>query len=111
MCWFDPACSGGGGTEDCTNGIDDDGNGLVDCDDFACLFDPACSGGGGSDCVNGIDDDGNGFVDCRISHVGLMRLAKKIVRMGLMMVVMVLSIVRMSCALLMQLVKKIVRMG
>ena len=29
LCAFDPAC-GGGGLEDCTNGIDDDNNGQVD---------------------------------------------------------------------------------
>ena len=71
MCFFDPACSsGGGGTaEDCTNGVDDDGNGMTDCDDFMCFFDPACSSGGGTGggeahCLNGIDDDGDGDVDC-----------------------------------------------
>ncbi|MAX09637.1 MAG: hypothetical protein CMG13_02095 [Candidatus Marinimicrobia bacterium] len=53
-----PACEGGGsGGEDCTNGIDDDGDGFIDCNDFDC----DC---GGEDCTNGIDDDGDGFIDC-----------------------------------------------
>jgi hypothetical protein len=27
---------GGGGAEDCTNGVDDDGDGAIDCDDTDC---------------------------------------------------------------------------
>ncbi len=46
--------SGGGGgsgvensyTNGCTNGIDDDGDGLVDCSDPDCFGDPACLAGG-----------------------------------------------------------------
>ena len=42
--------------ENCTNGMDDDGDGLIDCEDSDC------------DCVeicgNDIDDDGDGLVDC-----------------------------------------------
>jgi hypothetical protein len=43
--------------EICTNGIDDDGDGLVDCMDSDC---PVCV----ENCTNGIDDDGDGLVDC-----------------------------------------------
>ena len=50
---FDCDCGG----EDCSNGIDDDGDGFIDCDDFDC----DC---GGEDCSNGIDDDGDGYIDC-----------------------------------------------
>lgn len=32
--------------EDCTDGIDNDGNFLIDCDDSACSADPACQSGG-----------------------------------------------------------------
>jgi hypothetical protein len=42
------------GTENCTNGVDDDNNGMIDCNDFICLIDPACGGGGGfgeTDCA------------------------------------------------------------
>lgn len=44
--------------EDCTNGIDDNGDGLVDCADPDC---PPCSS---EVCNNGVDDDGDGLVDC-----------------------------------------------
>jgi hypothetical protein len=50
LCLIDPTgggiCScgggGGGGGENCTNGVDDDGNGMTDCADLICLLDPAC---------------------------------------------------------------------
>lgn len=48
--------------EDCSNGIDDNGNTLVDCDDPDCLEDPSC--GNVEICDNGIDDDGDGLIDC-----------------------------------------------
>src|SRR5204862_1194528 len=57
----DPDCAATCG-EDCDNGIDDDGNGLVDCADPDCFGVPPC--GGGEDCTNGTDDDGDGLVDC-----------------------------------------------
>lgn len=44
-----------GSFEDCYNGIDDDGDGLVDCDDPDCDCTEICD--------NGIDDDGDGLVD------------------------------------------------
>jgi len=34
---------GGGGTEICNNGVDDDGDGAVDCDDPDCSADPLCT--------------------------------------------------------------------
>ena len=41
------SCEGGGsGSEDCSNGIDDDGDGFIDCDDFDCDDDSVCGGGG-----------------------------------------------------------------
>jgi hypothetical protein len=33
---------GGGAVENCTNGVDDDGDGLIDCEDPDCAADPAC---------------------------------------------------------------------
>jgi Zn-dependent metalloprotease len=33
---------GGGAVENCTNGVDDDGDGLIDCEDPDCATDPAC---------------------------------------------------------------------
>lgn len=47
--------------EICNNGIDDDGDGFVDCEDFDCLGSIYCAV---EICDNGIDDDGDGFVDC-----------------------------------------------
>jgi hypothetical protein len=43
--------------EDCTNGLDDDGDGLDDCQDRDC---PECP----EDCTNGVDDDRDGRADC-----------------------------------------------
>ena len=51
---LDVVASGGGGptTEaSCTDGLDDDGDGAVDCADSDCAADPACTGGGGGTCV------------------------------------------------------------
>ena len=44
-----------GEPEDCFNGIDDDGDGLADCEDPECECPELCD--------NGEDDDGDGFVD------------------------------------------------
>jgi len=48
-------------TEVCGNGIDDDCDGAVDCDDPDCDTDAACPI---ENCANGADDDGDGRVDC-----------------------------------------------
>jgi len=50
-------------TEKCTNGRDDDKDGLVDCADPDCAGDPACAPPA-EICNNGIDDDGDSLVDC-----------------------------------------------
>ncbi len=63
------AC-GGSGTlsrypEICDNGIDDDRDGYVDCDDQDCWNHPHCTGNPAEEiCDNGMDDDGDGLVDC-----------------------------------------------
>ncbi|MHC4220162.1 MAG: integrin alpha, partial [Planctomycetota bacterium] len=44
----------GSGDEDCANGIDDDGDGDIDCEDPDCVGEIVCQ----EDCANGIDDDG-----------------------------------------------------
>ncbi|MEW5850976.1 MAG: proprotein convertase P-domain-containing protein [Myxococcota bacterium] len=46
--------------EDCTNGNDDNGDTLVDCQDPLCDSDPACF----EDCDNNTDDNGDTLVDC-----------------------------------------------
>jgi len=48
--------------EICGNGIDDDCNGLIDCQDPMCSYYPDC--GEENICDNGVDDDGDGLVDC-----------------------------------------------
>ncbi len=45
----------------CDNGIDDDGDGLIDCEDPDCLNSNICLV---EICNNGIDDDSDGFIDC-----------------------------------------------
>jgi len=50
--------------EICNNNIDDDGDGLVDCDDPDCQGDPDCVVIATEICNNNIDDDGDGLVDC-----------------------------------------------
>ena len=55
--------------EICNNGIDDDGDGDIDCADSDCLGAPECGPAGAMPmpyeiCDNGIDDDDDGKVDC-----------------------------------------------
>jgi hypothetical protein len=47
--------------ENCVNGVDDDGDGFIDCDDFDCDLDPACAV---EICDDGVDNDNDGFLDC-----------------------------------------------
>lgn len=47
--------------EDCTDGVDNDLDGLLDCEDDDCVSSSACLE---SDCTNGTDDDADGLVDC-----------------------------------------------
>ncbi len=49
--------------EICNNGIDDDDDTFVDCEDYDCIDDPACAGEF-EICDNGVDDDGDSFIDC-----------------------------------------------
>ena len=43
----------------CYDGIDNDGNGFVDCIDWSCACSPSCK----EDCYDGIDNDGDGYID------------------------------------------------
>jgi len=47
--------------EECANGLDDDGDGLVDCADPECAANTACIE---LACSNGVDDDRDGLADC-----------------------------------------------
>ena len=48
----------------CSNGLDDDGDGLFDCDDPDCADSPDCKTEPETICNNGLDDDGDGLFDC-----------------------------------------------
>jgi len=47
---------------DCEDGDDEDGDGLIDCDDPDCAQEECCFVE--CDCTDGIDNDGNGLTDC-----------------------------------------------
>jgi hypothetical protein len=58
-------CAGPPIETDCQNGIDDDGDGLVDCDDADCGTDPICLiPPTETECANNFDDDVDGLTDC-----------------------------------------------
>ena len=89
-----PSC-GGGGQENCTNGVDD-ANGFTDCDDPTCA-DPVVVTELKTT-ANGNDDDGDGTTDCDDSDCTtdpacLRGRIKPIVQMGLMTMAMAKSIV------------------
>lgn len=56
----------------CGNGIDDDGDGSVDCADSGCAVLPMCTApvpeNTSARCSNGIDDDQDGNIDCQDSE-------------------------------------------
>ncbi|WP_290689031.1 MULTISPECIES: hypothetical protein [unclassified Haematobacter] len=60
---FDAGADEAGRAGTCTNGIDDDGDGLTDGQDGSCFYLDASREVGVGDCGNGIDDDGDGLVD------------------------------------------------
>jgi len=50
--------------EDCTNRMDDDGDGDTDCFDSSCAGHTACQPVDPEVCTNGVDDDDDGATDC-----------------------------------------------
>jgi hypothetical protein len=50
--------------EVCDNGVDDDGDPYVDCEDQNCFNDPACMPDTETSCTDGVDNDGDGVIDC-----------------------------------------------
>jgi len=66
-------CRDTGAVEACVGGADEDGDGLVDCDDPDCDGTPSCDGGGTTDpeiCDDGLDNDGDGDIDCDDADCG-----------------------------------------
>ncbi|QBJ25608.1 DUF11 domain-containing protein [Haematobacter massiliensis] len=60
---FDAGADEAGRVATCTNGIDDDGDGVTDGQDDSCFYLDASREVGVGDCGNGVDDDGDGLVD------------------------------------------------
>ncbi len=56
--------SGNDAVEICDDSTDNDGNGLMDCEDPSCKDDPACEINGIEICDDDKDNDGDGAVDC-----------------------------------------------
>lgn len=54
--------------ETCDDGLDNDDDGLIDCDDSDCAASLACYAVPFEECGNGIDDDGDGDADCADSE-------------------------------------------
>ena len=65
---YDGTVGGSQGEETiCDDGLDDDGDGYIDCDDWDCDDDPICGGSGGDGediCDDGVDNDDDGYTDC-----------------------------------------------
>jgi hypothetical protein len=69
---YDGTVGGSQGEETiCDDGLDDDGDGYTDCDDWDCDDDPICGGSGGGSggdgediCDDGVDNDDDGYTDC-----------------------------------------------
>ena len=49
---------------DCTDGLDDDGDGDLDCADTDCFNKSACEFGQEQSCADSLDNDGDGLSDC-----------------------------------------------
>lgn len=49
--------------ENCTNGVDDDGDQIVDCEDIDCIFDPGCGPDGDGDADADPDGDADNDMD------------------------------------------------
>ncbi|MCO4747981.1 MAG: hypothetical protein KC912_24525 [Proteobacteria bacterium] len=59
---IDPGCDEADRTELCSNFVDDDFDGIVDCDDVDCFTEPHCVV---EECFDGFDNDLDGDVDCQ----------------------------------------------
>lgn len=57
-------CAATGSESSCTDGVDNDQDGFIDCKDPDCANDLACALANKELCNNGADDDGDGLADC-----------------------------------------------
>jgi len=61
------ACSDGSSTKketNCTDGVDNDGDGRMDCADSDCASNAACQHQTETNCTDGVDNDSDGSTDC-----------------------------------------------
>lgn len=61
---YDSDCTCHDVDENCTDGIDNDGDGYVDCRDSSCYSSSSCVE---TSCTDGVDNDNNGYTDCEDS--------------------------------------------
>ena len=59
-----PTTGGSGFEYNCSDGIDDDYDGYIDCDDSDCMYDSFCMSTSYEVCDDYFDNDGDGMVDC-----------------------------------------------
>ena len=57
-------CVGSSAETNCTDGVDNEGDGLIDCSDADCASDTACLPAPVENCTDGIDNDTDGAIDC-----------------------------------------------
>ncbi|TNE89575.1 MAG: hypothetical protein EP330_10890 [Deltaproteobacteria bacterium] len=62
--FVDEDCPESGGPEICVNFIDDDRDGVIDCEDADCFTMPYCHTETGDDCFDNFDNDLDGLTDC-----------------------------------------------
>jgi len=58
ICWEHDMVLGGWTAGSCTDGVDNNGTGLIDCEDPGCWDSEACN------CDDGVDNDGDALTDC-----------------------------------------------
>ena len=71
LCWLSATASAqeAKNESNCSDRLDDDGDGMTDCADADCHDDPACKVGQGPEnddakCSDWLDNDGDGLIDC-----------------------------------------------
>lgn len=73
-CGDDSAPGTESGIMDCQDGTDNDGDGLIDCNDTDCLVHPWCAASqetAAINCRDGIDNDGDQLIDCADPSCGV----------------------------------------